>query len=221
MTVLRTIAVVAFTYSVLVTTVSGTTVTGTPLLSAPGPSIFANAPFVLGFQFAVGTQDIEVVALGYQDRSAGLTGLADAHDVGLWTVDGTLLATATVQAGAASALVDEYRYEDLVESVVLSANMSYIIVGVTTIADSAFTFGNVATDQGLVPSGFTVEGPRWTAGSDIGVFPATTTSTPSGSFWTSANLLINPVPLPAGFPLLLSALAALGVTLRRKAGATN
>lgn len=89
MTVLRTIAAVAFAYSVLVTTVSGTTVTGTPLLSAPGPSSFAGAPFVIGFQFAVGTQDIEVVALGYQDRSTGLTGLADAHDVGLWTVDGT------------------------------------------------------------------------------------------------------------------------------------
>ena len=51
---------------------------------------------------------ISITQLGVFD--SGGDGLANAHQIGLWSVSGTLLASATIPAGTAAPLVDGYRY---------------------------------------------------------------------------------------------------------------
>ena len=51
---------------------------------------------------------IGITQLGVFD--SGGDGLANPHDIGLWALDGTLLASTTIPAGTAAPLVDGYRY---------------------------------------------------------------------------------------------------------------
>ena len=46
---------------------------------------------------------------------AGANGLVESHQVGLWNSTGTLLASATVGSGTSAALVDGFRYVDIVD----------------------------------------------------------------------------------------------------------
>ena len=54
------------------------------------------------------TQSILVTQLGVFDE--GGDGLVNSHQVGFWSFDGTLLASATVPAGTTAPLLDGYRY---------------------------------------------------------------------------------------------------------------
>lgn len=65
------------------------------------------ANFVHGWQFTTNS-DISVTALGFFDD--GQNGLVDAHDVGIFSAAGTLLASATVPSGGAAPLVNQFRY---------------------------------------------------------------------------------------------------------------
>jgi hypothetical protein len=77
----------------------------------------------VGWQF-VPLEDIWVTDLGFFDlRSDGLNTF---HEVGIWDGDRTLLVSATVPTGSASALIGEYRYVG-VERVLLRAGMAYVI----------------------------------------------------------------------------------------------
>ena len=51
---------------------------------------------------------IAITQLGVFDANGD--GLANSHAVGIWTADGTLLASTTIPAGTTAALVDGYRY---------------------------------------------------------------------------------------------------------------
>ena len=51
---------------------------------------------------------VSITQLGVFD--SGGDGLANPHQIGLWRLNGTLLASATVPAGTAAPLVDGYRY---------------------------------------------------------------------------------------------------------------
>ena len=66
-----------------------------------------------GWQFADANfnEYMAITALGVYDYNGD--GLANAHAVGLWSNDGTLLASTTVPAGTAAPLIDGYRYSSI------------------------------------------------------------------------------------------------------------
>lgn len=79
----------------------------------------------LGYSFTVNASPLSVTSLGVYDE--GVNGLVNPHEVGLWTMGGTLLATALVPSGTAGALIGEFRYTGLGSPVVLSAGQSYVL----------------------------------------------------------------------------------------------
>ena len=87
---------------------------------------------MVGWEFTVNTPII-VTDLGYFD--AGNTqptnppdGLFRAYQMGLWSSDGTLLATGTVQQGTGSPEFQSYRYAD-VPDVPIGPGQSYVVAG--------------------------------------------------------------------------------------------
>lgn len=66
-----------------------------------------------GYAFTVTGSDLVAAQLGVWD--AGGNGLVESHQVGLWNSTGTLLASATVGSGTSAALIDGFRYVDIVD----------------------------------------------------------------------------------------------------------
>ena len=83
----------------------------------------AIAPITLGFEFSP-TENIIVSELGIYDSIGDGDGLVVSHDVGIWTLDGTLIVSATVPFGAGSTLESGFRYVPI-SLTTLSAGTSY------------------------------------------------------------------------------------------------
>ena len=97
-----------------------------------GSLIFTNPPQNLGYDFTIGSQSIEITALGIWDQNQD--GLASAHVVGLWDNSGNLLAKATISLGTIDPLVGEFRYSSTLiltnpGPLILSAGMTYVVAG--------------------------------------------------------------------------------------------
>ncbi|MEH2360570.1 MAG: DUF4082 domain-containing protein [Nostoc sp.] len=76
----------------------------------------------IGWSF-IANNNLSVTALGFYDQTP-INPLSQSHLVGLWTSDGNLLASTTVQT--TSPLTGSFRYQDIT-SVNLLAGMSYVI----------------------------------------------------------------------------------------------
>jgi len=76
----------------------------------------------LGWEFTP-TSNIWVTDLGFWDSTTS-TPLSQAHDVGLWTTGGTLLASITIQT--TSTLMGAFRFEPIT-ALNLTAGTSYLI----------------------------------------------------------------------------------------------
>ncbi len=76
-----------------------------------------------GWRFTANS-DIQVMRLGVWDLSSD--GLNTSHDVGLWDPSGNLLASGTVAAGTAGALINDFRYVSIAP-VDLEAGHEYLI----------------------------------------------------------------------------------------------
>jgi len=111
----------------------------------------------MGFSFTVGSQNIEVSALGYYDgpnsdaaNVAGYTpdGLLNAHQVGIFDSAGNIVSglDVTVPSGTSGTVVGEYRYVTLTTPVILEAGESYTIGGQVTTTDLT-TSGDVFRDN--------------------------------------------------------------------------
>lgn len=92
--------------------------------SPSGTEGYADYPGTLGTIFTA-NQTLTVTQMGIYDL--GNNGLVEAHDVGLWEEDGTLLASVTIQSGTGSALLNGYRWEDLSTSVTLNSGQTYVL----------------------------------------------------------------------------------------------
>ncbi len=83
---------------------------------------------MIGWQFTV-NQDVTVEELGWYDYA--LDGLAESHQVGIWTEAEVLVTSAVIQSGTASPLVGQWRLES-VTPVQLFAGTDYRIGGLKT-----------------------------------------------------------------------------------------
>ena len=106
-----------------------------------------------GTQFTVGSEDIEISQLGVYDNNGD--GFANTHNVGIWDLSGTLLASQSF-LGTAGALIEDWRFLAISSSITLSANTSYRIAaettGTTQASDGQPFSGTVLTNSSVTKS---------------------------------------------------------------------
>lgn len=204
-----------------------TAVLATTVLAAPGAravdlpaysvsihsTTFNDGPVTTGFKFtAVNT--VPVTALGFHDDQ--LNGLNFAHQVGLYSSSGTLLALVTVPAGIAAPLVGEHRYTSLSSAFVLQAGTQYVLAAHTDVTDGYSYIG---------PAGTRTVDPQITIDPGLGVynyganlaFPQSTFA--AVGFYSTPNMLLTaPVPEPGTWAMLCGGLAALAGAVRQGRG---
>ena len=120
-----------------------------------GESIY-NGNNNLGFhgtQFTVGSEDVEISQLGVYDNNGD--GLANTHNVGVWDLSGTLLASQSF-LGTEGVLIEDWRFLAISSSITLSANTSYRIAaettGTTQASDGQPFSGTVLTNSSVTKS---------------------------------------------------------------------
>lgn len=165
---------------------------------------------VIGYSFRADS-NLTVSALGvWGDGGPGQDGVLDsAHQVGLWTIGGTLLASASVDS--TGTLLDGFYYNSI-GAVNLTAGSDYVLGAMYTASDSdtyfspgSFTTNSISLTEGRFPD----------AG-DLGfVFP--TSASPGNAGRIGPNMMADAtaVPEPAGLLLVGLALTALAATRRR------
>jgi hypothetical protein len=124
-------------------------------------TLFDAQPFTLGYQFTLDTL-FDINALGYWDD-----GLSNNHQVGVWTSEGTLLASTTVLG--TDPLTGHFRYHDITFTL---GPGSYVIGGEFLGNNDTFTYN--ATGVTSLP-GYTWNEDRQIFGPGLN-FPTLTTS---------------------------------------------
>jgi hypothetical protein len=166
-----------------------------------------NPPFTLGWEFTVNI-DVLITDLGLYDAS--LNGLAESHDLGLFSSGGALLASATIPSGTSGTLIDQFRYVSIAP-IWLLAGSTYRIGAVYTSGLDALVFPGfgatvVSTNPSIsyLDSRFAVSG----------TLANPTLSGGQGGYF-GPNLNGTAVPEPATLALMGAGLAALYRRRRR------
>lgn len=163
-------------------------------------------PWTLGWAFRVNNAPINVTHLGYYDHLGD--GLGQSHDVGLWDINGNLLASLTVPAGTSAPLTGHFRYVQLGSAVMLSANQTYVVGGVSG-GQGGGDFYTWNTVGFFTAPEITFVGDRW-AGGGVLTFPINISGVANGFF--GANFMHGEIPAPGALALL----GAAGLVSRRR-----
>jgi hypothetical protein len=139
--------------------------------------------------------DVSVTALGSFDYLVSAQG---PIAVGLWTADGTLLASTTITTG--STLVNECRYETI-PTVQLSSDQTYF-VGAYVTAGDLMNFSVVGPDHGTVVMAPEIQLGMAVESSASGFNFPDSFESPSGYAFLAPNFEFQPVPEPATFWLV-------------------
>jgi len=169
-----------------------------------GEAAFGSGNFTVGWSFTA-NEDILVTDLGYYDR--GADGLADDHLVGVWTIGGMLLGSATVTN--ANVLDGLFRYASI-SSLLLSAGMDYVIGAL----NSNSADGYIASVSFSTPDEISFIQGRFAGGGSL-AFPGSVDNTGGASIF-GASFKFTEVPEPGTLALLGLGLAGMSITRRRK-----
>ena len=178
-------------------------------LSFTGGSVFVafdGTPQTIGWWFTVNSTPVVVSALGFWDQTPA-NPLSSAHQVGLWTDAGALLASTTV--GVNDPLTGSFRFNSIA-SVTLAAG-TYRLGGTISSADGDTYVqfaSSVSTDPLITHMGDTRND------SNAGFSFPNIATTNSGRF--GPNMLVTAVPEPTTLVLLGLGLAGAGAIHRRK-----
>ncbi|MCK5354226.1 MAG: DUF4082 domain-containing protein [Methyloprofundus sp.] len=140
----------------------GSAVTGLPL------------PATVGWKFTTGSNALSVTELGFYDH-AGDKKLNDDHEVGIFTVGSSLLASTTITSS--SSLEGDFLYESLGTALTLAANTTYHIGAFMPTADdviiglaSATTASDISYLNASFTPGSILSNPSNNIGADHGLF---------------------------------------------------
>ncbi|MBN2507916.1 MAG: leucine-rich repeat protein, partial [Verrucomicrobia bacterium] len=141
---------------------------------------------VRGSEFVVRSNDLVVTHLGYYDAAAD--GLLEAHDIGVFGMDGALLVSAAVSAGTGAFLTNGFRYVGLVSPLLLRKNTSYVLAATLGSSNNDNTVEGVtgiATGDGALQ----FVGSRYAPTNGL-AYPSATSS----SNWIAANFIAGVPP---------------------------
>ena len=151
-----------------------------------------------------------ITALGIWD---GRGSLVNAHDVGLWTAGGSLLASVTVPSGTGAPYVNGYRWVNLSAPVPLTAGNTYVLGAAFPYDGSAqgdFLQGS-SNVYGVIPidPNFTLLSPASINTSSYGLtFPTDTTSNTGILGLFGPNLeAVTVVPEPSSTAIFVAAIS--------------
>ena len=179
----------ALSAAVLLLATAGRTATATVLITNPGTGSLRNDhQGTVGLAFLTGPAPVTVTHLGFWDEATD--GLLSSRQVGLYEVaTQASVATVAIQAGTASTLLGEFRYEALGSPAMLAPNTWYALGAHYQGGGIGDTFrnNNVAPQfdvTGLNPNPTAIEG-RWSSGAAIS-FPGEFGGT--GTAYTGPNM---------------------------------
>lgn len=186
-----------------------------PAVNLTSPGIEYNGGlYTLGFEFSV-AGNYSIDSLGVYDNLGD--GLTTGANIGLWDMNGNLLASTTIAAGGGT-LDGLFRYNAITPYALTSG--THYIVGAFT-QDLATSLNTNQGGVGAVNPLVTIHRDRFSPFDSAFGFPSDTNNHVGAWLGGNFNLVEAAVPEPATWAIMVLGFGLLGATMRRRAGAVR